>query len=76
MFQLHCTLRRLCDDCPNAATGWCGVGFLQTVVSTLPSLSGVIKMSKNGNDPSGFSSSVVNCMLLSTEFRWVRNSSL
>ena len=51
------------------------VGFLYTVVSSLPSLSGVIKMSRKGSDPSGPGSSVVNWMLLSTEFRWVRNSS-
>ena len=25
VFQLHCTLRRLCEDCPNAGTGWCGL---------------------------------------------------
>ena len=55
------------------------VGWLSIyccVMSSLPSLSGVIKMSRNGTDPSGLGSSVVYWMLLSTEFRWVRNSSL
>ena len=50
--------------------------FLYTDVSSLPSLSGLIKMSRKGSDPSGPGSSVVNWILLSTELMWVRNSSL
>ena len=52
------------------------VGFLYTDVLSLPSSSGLIKMSRKGRDPSGPGSSVVNWMLLSTELMWVRNFSL
>ena len=52
------------------------VGFLYTVVCSLPSWSGFIRMSRKGKAPSGPGSSPVNWMFLSTEFRCCKNSSL
>ena len=51
------------------------VGFLYTVVCSLPSWSGFIRMSRKGKAPSGPGSSTVNWMFLSTEFRCRKNSS-
>ena len=52
------------------------VGFLYTFVCRLPSLFGVIRVSRNGMDPSSLVFSTVNLMWLSREFKWWKNSSL
>ena len=44
------------------------VGFLYTFVCRLPSLFGVIKVSRKGMDPSALDVSAVNLMLVSNEF--------
>ena len=59
-FQQHYILKILGDDCPTEDTWSMWVGFLYTVVSSLPSSLGVIRMSRKGNDPSGPGSSDVN----------------
>ena len=51
------------------------VGFLYTLVVSVPSSWGVTKMSTKGMEPSCFCSSVVNYMAGSTEFMCCRNSS-
>ena len=45
------------------------VGFLNTFVCRLPSLFGVINVSRNGMDPSSLVFSTVNLMWLSREFK-------
>ena len=58
-FQQHYILRRLYDDCPTEDIGLCGLASCILLFQALPSLSGVIKMSRKGNDPLGPGSSVV-----------------
>ena len=43
---------------------------------SLPSSSGMMRISKNGIEPSSLDSSRVNLMLLSMEFMWYRKASL
>ena len=50
------------------------VGFLYTVVFKFPSLSGVIRTSRKGIEPSSPASSLVNWMCSSMLFRCFRNS--
>ena len=50
------------------------VGFLYTVVFKFPSLSGVIRTSRKGIEPSSPASSLVNWMCSSMLFRCLRNS--
>ena len=52
------------------------IGFLYTVVLSLPLASGIMRMSRKEMDPSSLGSSLVNLMLSSIEFRWSRKASL
>ena len=52
------------------------VGFLYTFVVNVPSVSGVMSRSKNGMEPFGPASSMVNVMDVSTWLMWWKNSSL
>ena len=52
------------------------IGFLKTVVIKLPSDCGMTKVSRKGIEPSALVFSAVNCMPLSIELIWLKNSSL
>ena len=52
------------------------VGFLYTVVLSLPFSSGMIRMSRKDMEPSSLGSSLVNLMLESTELMWSKKVSL
>ena len=54
--------------CPTVSTGQYEVGFLYTVMDSVPSASGLTMVSKNGMDPSSLLSSTVNLMAGSTLF--------
>ena len=74
-YQPHCIWMVYFGGCPIAGINQVWVGFLNTDGFKLPSSAGVIKLSRNGIDPSSFSSSQVNFILGWMKFRCVGSCS-